>query len=923
MKQVSEKAREIFESIVLDEYDPPGQLDGVCFGNSELKAEVQSLLEWYRKADSFLEHPLGEELLHSEGGDFRSGDQLQHYRLKRLLGTGGFGFVFEAEQTVPVKRRVAVKVIKPGMDTEEVINRFRFELETLASMTHPNIARILDAGKDERGRPFFVMDLVDGCDIATYFRLNQHSTRKLLEVVVDVCRAVHYAHQKGVIHRDLKASNILVEEQNGVPVPRVIDFGIAKSIGGAGEVSPALTRSFLLLGTPLYMSPEQAEKNRDIDTRTDVYSLGAILYELLTGVTPLGAVIVDEADIETQRDLVIHRDPPRPSQQLKATLNCEGLSQTRKTGSSRLFRTVKGDLDWIIMKSLEKNRERRYASVDELANDLTRYLEGKPVNARPPSIGYRLEKLIRKNKVALGVFSLVLVVSALAIWHSVSLLNTAERERLNARRIIDTMLSIAEASQLSQDGQNVTAIEAIRDANLEQIGEISDPDTRAELALCLEKMFVDAGYFEECARFIETTNLNENEVGLEHRLKEKNFECRCLSAINPNGEPTRDLATEIIAIAEGAKGKIDEAVRLKAIMRAKFVLSCFVKSRDFDRAIGLLDEALLAAIECGEEEWIVRARRELATVRNKPLSTEKKILDARRLHEYALEHLGPDNIQTLRSQFHYLKSMRYTKPDIELVDQICTSLVPMMEEKLCFNHSDLYILHKECYSHYRSHPAYREVAVHHLLCAFEIAKQQKGMIPDSKIRARVGKTIDSLVFEGVRLDAALEAADDLVVETRDKFGADSKRVIQNLIRKAAVQRKLNKLEDALETLGLAKEWKPKNSGSVKEVLLMLRARLNFIIIHSQIGRHGEPGEPCRRLIDEIDSELNRIRKLSKNASYDDVVSELQNAKERFQEHRRSIEDDSSLPGGRSQRANVNDSKYMEMIEELFTQIEKH
>ena len=256
MNHVSDKARAIFESIVIGS-DTASQLEGVSFESSEIEDEVKCLLRWHQEAGSFLEYPLGEQDFAVAGRQVRSGDLLQHYKLSRLLGAGGFGFVFEAEQTSPVKRRVAIKVIKPGMDTSEVVKRFKFELETLSLLDHPNIARILDAGSDDRGRPFFVMDLVDGCDIATYFNRQPVSTPDLLKVFVEVCRAVQFAHQKGVIHRDLKASNILVEERDGVPVPRVIDFGIAKSIEGfsGSTTSEVTTRSFSLLGTPPLHEP--------------------------------------------------------------------------------------------------------------------------------------------------------------------------------------------------------------------------------------------------------------------------------------------------------------------------------------------------------------------------------------------------------------------------------------------------------------------------------------------------------------------------------------------------------------------------------------------------------------------------------------------------------------------------------------------
>ncbi len=336
------------------------------------------------------------------------GSRIGPFTLLQLIGEGGFGDVYEADQEQPVKRRVALKIIKLGMDTREVIARFDAERQALAMMEHPHIARVLDAGATDSGRPYFVMELVDGEPIASYCDQNRLSIEERLRLFEQVCEAVQHAHTKGVIHRDLKPNNVLVSTHDGKPFAKVIDFGIAKATKGQLTDKTLATELNQIMGTPLYMSPEQASGSADIDTRTDIYSLGVILYELLTGTTPVDSTTLRSAVFAEIQRVICEVEPPRPSVRLLQAASTLSTTATRRGMDSRkLTRTVRGELDWIVMKALEKDRTRRYETANGLAMDLRRYLAAEPVLAAPPSASYRLQKFVRRNKGVVAAGSMI------------------------------------------------------------------------------------------------------------------------------------------------------------------------------------------------------------------------------------------------------------------------------------------------------------------------------------------------------------------------------------------------------------------------------------------------------------------------------------------------------------------------------------
>ena len=407
-------------------------LDEACAGDEGLRAAVEEMLLNHVEAEIFFARGrlavnapgLGEQTaeaireLNTEINftDEQFGNRVGRYRLLQKIGEGGCGAVYLAEQAEPVRRQVALKVIKVGMDTKNVILRFEAERQALAMMDHPNIARVLDAGATETGRPFFVMELVRGTRITKYCDENNLDTVQRLQLFVQICHAIQHAHQKGIIHRDIKPSNILVMLHDGHPVPKVIDFGIAKATEGRLTDNTLFTAVEQFVGTPAYMSPEQAEiAGLDVDTRSDIYSLGVLLYELLTGRTPFDTKLLLQSGLDEMRRTLREKEPQLPSTMITSLRRTE-LTLTaghRHAEPPKLISELKGDLDCIVMKALEKDRNRRYETANGLAMDIRRYIDNEPVVARPPSRLYRLEKLVRRNKIifaAVGAVAVTLLI---------------------------------------------------------------------------------------------------------------------------------------------------------------------------------------------------------------------------------------------------------------------------------------------------------------------------------------------------------------------------------------------------------------------------------------------------------------------------------------------------------------------------------
>ncbi len=452
MSHASDIEEQIFSgALAMHADERPRFLDEVCRGDGDLRKRIDSLVRAYESAGGFMcaDRTIDTARLM---GDYptaptsaeMAGEWIGRYKLLQKLGEGGCGIVWMAEQEEPVHRRVAVKIIKLGMDTNEVIARFEAERQALAMMDHPNIAKILDAGSSEAGRPFFVMELVRGVKVTEYCDQNSLSTRQRLALFSQICLAVQHAHQKGIIHRDLKPSNVLVTLHDGVAVPKIIDFGIAKAIEGRLTDRTLFTAFEQFIGTPAYMSPEQAELSGiDIDTRSDIYSLGILLYELLTGRPPFDPQTLGRASLDEIRRIIREVDPPKPSINLSTLAEADRVvvARLRGTDPAELSLLLRGDLDWIVMRCLEKNRTRRYETPAALAADLARHLNHEPVSARPPSRSYRLGKMVRRHRVACAAgacVALALVAgSVVSTWQAVRATRAEHLARVERQKAVD------------------------------------------------------------------------------------------------------------------------------------------------------------------------------------------------------------------------------------------------------------------------------------------------------------------------------------------------------------------------------------------------------------------------------------------------------------------------------------------------------
>jgi eukaryotic-like serine/threonine-protein kinase len=424
-------------------------------GDTELYTQVRQLLDAHVRGGSLLDRPAVEVNATIERPVAEKiGTQIGPYKLLQEIGEGGMGMVYMAEQSHPVKRRVALKIIKPGMDSRQVIARFEAERQALSMMDHPHIAKVLDAGTTDSGRPYFVMELVKGTPITQYCDQCHLSLRQRLELFVPVCQAIQHAHHKGIIHRDVKPSNILVAEYDGHPVPKVIDFGVAKALHQTLTDKTLFTGYGQVVGTLEYMSPEQASVNQlDVDTRSDIYSLGVLLYELLTGTTPFDRQRLRSAAWEEMLRIIREEEPPRPSIKLSTIDTLPSVAANRRMEPAKLTGLVRGELDWIALKALEKDRNRRYEAAAALAADIQHYLNDEPVQACPPSRTYRLRKFARRNKVAFattGLVALALVVgTGVATWQAVRAVR-AERAAMAAAELEATHRKTAEAAAVAE-----------------------------------------------------------------------------------------------------------------------------------------------------------------------------------------------------------------------------------------------------------------------------------------------------------------------------------------------------------------------------------------------------------------------------------------------------------------------------------------
>jgi serine/threonine protein kinase/lipopolysaccharide biosynthesis regulator YciM len=488
-------------------------LDHACAGDGELRRRVEQLLQARAEAEGFLEAPAPDLGPTTATRPPREGPGtiLGPYKLLEQIGEGGFGLVFLAEQQQPVRRKVALKVLKPGMDTRQVVARFEAERQALALMDHPNIAKVLDAGETTSGRPYFVMDLARGLAITAFCDQNRLPPRERLGLFVSVCQAVQHAHQKGVIHRDLKPSNVLVTLHDGTPMPKVIDFGVAKALGQQLTEKTLFTNFVQMIGTPLYMSPEQAAMSGlDIDTRSDIYSLGVLLYELLTGTTPFDQERLRQAGFDELRRILHEEEPPTPSTRV-STAGQAAASEMRQSDPQKLSRLFRGELDWVVMKALEKDRNRRYESASAFAADVQRYLNDEPVQACPPSAWYRFRKFARRHKAGLaaaGAAAVAVLVAVVSLGAATLLLQAANTREREAR-------GRAEQNERAADEQRRQAVaqqgraEAAERVARERLAEVTRQKERTE---------EEAAVGRAVNEFLQKDLLRQADIGNQPRL---------------------------------------------------------------------------------------------------------------------------------------------------------------------------------------------------------------------------------------------------------------------------------------------------------------------------------------------------------------------------------------------------------------------
>lgn len=561
-----------------------------CADDEELEAAVRKLLEAHDSTNPILDEsaltPVG---LDSElDPESLVGESVNGYRIRSVVGEGGMGVVYEAEQA-ELQRRVALKLIRLGMDTQQVVARFQAERQALALMNHPNIARVMDAGATDAGRPYFVMEFIDGEPITDYSDSHQLDTDERLALFLSVCEGVQHAHQKGIIHRDLKPTNVLISQEDGKPVPKIIDFGIAKATAQRTAERTMFTQAGVLIGTPEYMSPEQATlSDQNVDTRTDVYSLGVLLYELLIGALPfeLRRAAYDEICRCIRED-----EPSRPSLKLSTLqANADELARLRRTDRQSLARLLRGDLDWITMRALEKTPERRYPTPSELAADIRRHSDEQPVEAGPPSATYRFGKFVRRNTLGVasaGVVALSLVAGVAAATYGLIRAQQAEAVAVAEARTADEvseflsgLFRVSEPSAVDVD--SITAREVL-DRGVERVrDELSDePEVQGRLMLIMGNVYAQLGLLQQAETLLnDARSIQESGDANQHGIAEAVASIASVKYLAGEHERSVELYREAIAMEQSAAGETNPLWLANAYSNLGGVLDTLARTDD-------------------------------------------------------------------------------------------------------------------------------------------------------------------------------------------------------------------------------------------------------------------------------------------------------------------------------------------------------
>lgn len=696
-QQIFSEALEFVDDVARAEF-----LQSACSDESE-RRRIERLLKLHRLDNLPMDTPAAAAIseLDESPTQLATGEFIGPYRLLEQIGEGGMGVVFMAEQKAPVRRMVAVKVVKPGMDSRQVIARFESERQALAMMEHPNIAHVLDVGATESGRPYFVMELVKGVPITEFCQKENITIRDRLELFVEVCRAIQHSHSKGIIHRDIKPSNVMVTIHDGKPFIKIIDFGVAKALNTQLTERTLFTSHGQIIGTPLYMSPEQAEMSGlDVDIRSDIYSLGVLLYELLTGYTPFDEQRLREASHDEMRRIIREEDPPRPSLRIStAGSERETITDKRKVTMNRTSELLRGELDWIVIRALEKNRTRRYQTAQEFRHDITRYLQDKPVEACPPSRTYWLRKTLARNKgvaISVTIASFLLITGTVVSTAFAMKASRATREMSDARDASDLKARIATAisnflrndllrSSLADGAdRSISLREALDKASVGIEGRYSDqPLVEAEIRLTLGLAYNALSEQKPAGRHLSRVHdLQVEALGATHRetLKTLFYQAMVTASYDRMSDQTLQERSAAAALQfestyklqQSSLGELDPDV----LVTMGHTALCYSRSGRFSEAHTLFDHANrlfelstepndVRAIDCLEQtiaslrahekfeeaetqQQSVKERRKLETVEDQR-NAEENIEQLRELVTSRERALGTRDAQTIEA----------------------------------------------------------------------------------------------------------------------------------------------------------------------------------------------------------------------------------------------------------------------------------